>query len=91
MSKFDFSWKPDPNEPDMIHEFGTQWQKTGGPRYHVEGATEVKYEEQFKAKHYLRKITGLYLDNINEDAFDFRGIQMQQVQHTFIDSLLNGH
>ena len=48
--KFDFSWKPDPNEPAMIHEFGTQWQKTGGPRYHVEGATEVKYEEQFKAR-----------------------------------------
>ena len=49
VSKFDFSWKPDPNEPDMIHEFGTQWQKTGGPKYHVEGATEVKYEERHKA------------------------------------------
>ena len=40
---FDFSWIPNPNEPDLIWEFGTQWQKTGGPRYVVEGATEVKY------------------------------------------------
>ena len=40
---FDFSWKPNPNEPPYIYEFGTQWQKTGGPRYVVKGATEVKY------------------------------------------------
>ena len=36
---FDFSWEPNPNEPAMIHEFGTQHQKTGGPIYTVEGAT----------------------------------------------------
>ena len=42
---FDFSWHPNPNDPPYIYEFGTQWQKTGGPRYVVPGATEVKYED----------------------------------------------
>ena len=32
-SEFDFSWKPHPKDPAFIYEFGTQWQKTGGPRY----------------------------------------------------------
>ena len=44
---FDFSWKPNPKEPPHIYQFGTQWQKTGGPRYVVEGATEVKYVDKF--------------------------------------------
>ena len=51
----------------MIHEFGTQWQKTGGPRYHVEGATEVKYEEQFKARALPKKDNWTIPDNINEE------------------------
>ena len=28
---FDYSWYPDPTEPAFIYQFGTQWQKTGGP------------------------------------------------------------
>jgi len=40
---FDFSWTPDLADKPYMYEFGTQWQKTGGPRYTVEGATEVKY------------------------------------------------
>jgi hypothetical protein len=43
VSDFDFSWVPHPDEQPYIHQFGTQWQKTGGPSYEVEGATEVKY------------------------------------------------
>jgi len=39
----DFSWVPDPGSPPYIYQFGTQWQKTGGPRYMMSGATEVKY------------------------------------------------
>ena len=50
ITDFDFSWEPSPNEPAMIHEFATQWQKTGGPTYTVAGATEVKYEDVTKAK-----------------------------------------
>jgi len=40
---FDYTWHPDDTEPPYIYHFGTQWQKTGGPRYIVPGATEVKY------------------------------------------------
>jgi len=40
---FDYTWHPDPTDPPYIYQFGTQWQKTGGPRYVVPGATEVKY------------------------------------------------
>jgi hypothetical protein len=43
-TNFDFDWFPNPYDPPFIHEFGTQWQKTGGPRFIVRGATEVKYE-----------------------------------------------
>jgi hypothetical protein len=48
-TSFDFSWRPDPLEPDLIWQFGTQWQKTGGPRYVVPGATEVKYIDKLKS------------------------------------------
>ena len=39
----DRSWRPDPGDPAYIYEFATQWQPTGGARYVVPGATEVKY------------------------------------------------
>ena len=39
----DTSWHPDPAEPAMIYQFGTQWQKTGGPRYSTPGAVNTKY------------------------------------------------
>ena len=47
---FDYSWEPSPHEPPYIYQFGTQWQKTNGPAYIVEGATEVKYIDSVKAK-----------------------------------------
>lgn len=40
---FDYTWHPDPTDPPYIYQFGTQWQKTGGPQYIVPGATEIKY------------------------------------------------
>ena len=43
IENFDLSWHPDPTDPPYIYQFGTQWQKTGGPRYQVSGATEIKY------------------------------------------------
>jgi hypothetical protein len=50
ISEFDFSWKPDPGDPPYIYRFGTQWQKTGGPSYNVEKATEIKYVSGSKAR-----------------------------------------
>jgi hypothetical protein len=47
---FDYTWHPDSSEPPMNYQFGTQWQKTGGPLYQVEGATETKYVSQIKVE-----------------------------------------
>ena len=43
ISSIDFSWHPDPGDPAYIYEFATQWQSTGGARYVVPGATDIKY------------------------------------------------
>jgi hypothetical protein len=49
-NSFDFTWRPDPREPALIYEFGTQWQDNGGPRYVCEDATEIKYIDGMKAR-----------------------------------------
>jgi hypothetical protein len=41
--EFDYTWHPDPSDPLLIYQFGTQWQKTGGPRLVVPGAVDIKY------------------------------------------------
>ena len=64
---FDYSWEPSPHEPPYIYQFGTQWQKTNGPVYIVEGATEVKYIDSVKAK--ALPTTGNWLTH--EDIVDF--------------------
>jgi len=47
-SSFDFSWHPDPTEPGYIYQFGTQHQRTGGPQYIVNGASDLKFCDQIK-------------------------------------------
>jgi len=49
-ASIDYSWVPDPGDPPYTYQFGTQWQRTGGPVYTVPGATEIKYVEQIKIK-----------------------------------------
>ena len=68
---FDFSWHPNPNDPPYTYEFGTQWQKTGGPRYIVSGAEETKYIETQKVK--KTSVDGCWHipDNIDPKGFDF--------------------
>jgi hypothetical protein len=48
--EFDYSWHPDLLDSPFIYQFGTQHQKTGGPRYHVPGATDIKYVDQIKIR-----------------------------------------
>ena len=43
-SGFDFNWRPDPYDRPYIHQFGTQWQKTGGPRFVIPENEGVKYQ-----------------------------------------------
>ena len=47
---FDYTWHPDATEPAYDYQFGTQWQKTGGPLYKIEGATATKYVTQERVK-----------------------------------------
>jgi hypothetical protein len=70
-SEFDYSWEPNPKEPEYIHQFGTQWQKTGGPRYVVEGATTIKYEDCQKVKHLPSKKNWKVSKHLDVTEFDF--------------------
>jgi hypothetical protein len=46
---FDFSWHPPRTERPYIYQFGTQHQKTGGPRYIQKGARRIRYIDTQKA------------------------------------------
>ena len=70
-SKFDFAWHPDPTEPPYIYQFPSQWNKTGGPRYHVEGATEVKYVNSQVAFRLADKRNWQVSEEYNIEHFDF--------------------
>ena len=67
----DYTWVPDPGDPPYIYQFGTQHQATGGPEYHVPGATEIKYVSAPRAQRI--KIDDLWTipENTNLEAFDF--------------------
>lgn len=71
VSKFDFSWHPDSTENPYIYQFGTQWQKTGGPKYVAPGATEVKYINT-QIAHRLSSDANWYNPfNVDTTCFDF--------------------
>lgn len=44
-STFDFTWRPFHFDRPYIHQFGTQHQKTGGPRFVVPDNEGVKYQD----------------------------------------------
>lgn len=48
-SNFDFNWRPEPYDRPYIHEFGTQWQKTGGPRFVIPENEGIKYQAHQRA------------------------------------------
>jgi hypothetical protein len=69
---FDFSWIPNPSEPAYIYEFGTQWQKTGGPKYVMPGAWRgTKYVEDQTAKRLPDYQHWTVPDYIDKASFDF--------------------
>ena len=72
VSSFDFSWVPHPHDPPYIYQFGTQWQKTDGPRYIVPGAVEVKYIDILTAKVAPHNFDNwLIPNNVDITSFDF--------------------
>jgi len=66
--EFDFTWHPDATEEPMNYQFGTQWQKTGGPLYKVPGATQTKYVEQVKAENIAISREVYFIDHGNPEA-----------------------
>jgi hypothetical protein len=71
VNAFDFSWEPNPNEEPYIYEFGTQWQKTGGPQYIIPGATEKKYVDVQTAIKLPSDENWKIIGNIASNGFDF--------------------
>jgi hypothetical protein len=71
INSFDFSWTPDPTEPPYIYEFGTQWQKTGGPVYTVPGAQERKYIAQPRATKVNQDLYWHVPNGADVDSFDW--------------------
>ena len=68
---FDFSWHPDPADPPMTYQFGTQWQKTGGPIY-FNGGSVTKYVTDPRAHRSLVDDNWQVPAGIDVDSFDFR-------------------
>jgi hypothetical protein len=64
----DFTWVPDPGESAYIYQFATQWQKTGGPQYHVPGATETKYLEHVEIKIETITVPIVEIDHLDGSA-----------------------
>jgi hypothetical protein len=71
-NSFDFSWEPNPHDPPYIYQFGTIHQKTGGPRYIVPGATELKYIDTVKAEVVAWRFTNWLIPrNVDQVSFDW--------------------
>lgn len=66
---FDFSWHPDPTEPDFEYHFGTQWQATGGPIYGGTSGIKImqwpRCEARASTQHWLLP------DIVDADQWDF--------------------
>jgi hypothetical protein len=70
-SNFDYSWCPNPYEPPLNWQFGTQWQKTGGPTYINENAHGVKYVDFQKVKKLPNSNDRCWRPLVNNSTIDF--------------------
>lgn len=77
---FDFTWHPNHDDPPFIYQFGTQWQKTGGPTYTVPGASSVKYIDSQKA---TKTSTDKHWDDLEYPGFDFTW-HPDSTEHAFV-------
>jgi len=81
VEEFDFSWHPDYSDPPFHYEFGTQWQKTGGPRYSMPGAEQTKYVSQSGSRT-RAKATAIYLiDHLDGTVDDFAGMATKKIRY----------
>jgi hypothetical protein len=70
-NSFDFSWTPDATEQPFVYEFGTQWQKTGGPKYCVPGATVTKYVNEPRAVKTIKDDCWIVPQGADVESFDW--------------------
>ncbi len=74
ISKFDFSWRPDPSEPPFIYVFGNKWNDAETEptvMYRVEGATEYKFLDSIIATPKVNMTNWLVRNELDLKAFDF--------------------
>ena len=67
---FDTTWHPDPTEPPMTYQFGTQHQRTGGPQYR-NGGTLVKYVDTPRAVKTSQDSCWIVPEGADTDSFDW--------------------
>ena len=68
---WDTSWHPDPTEPPMVYQFGTQHQKSGGPVYTVPGGQDIKYVTAPRATVTSRDDCWLVPPGVDVNSFDW--------------------
>ena len=66
---FDFSWHPDPTEPDYEYHFGTQWQAAGGPIYPGSSGPKIIDHPRARARPDLSRWS--VPENIDSSQWDF--------------------
>ena len=81
IDNFDWTWHPDATEQPYIYEFGSQHQKTGGPKYHVPGATERKYVDQVRVEVRHSRAKAVIIDHIDGNADN---VHQQIVDHVAV-------
>ena len=69
-AQFDFSWHPDPSDPELYqYHFPTQWQHSGGPVYR--GTASVKLVADQAAVALPNKANWKTYESINEESWDW--------------------
>jgi hypothetical protein len=74
ISKFDFSWRPDPSEPPFIYVFGNKWnsaEKEPTIIYRLEGATEYKFVDTLIATPQVNFTNWTIKNSSDRKCFDF--------------------
>jgi hypothetical protein len=71
IESWDTSWHPDPTEPPMVYQFGTQHQKSGGPVYTVPGGQDIKYVAAPRATVTSRDDCWLVPPGVDVNSFDW--------------------
>jgi hypothetical protein len=71
LASVDYSWVPDPGDSPYTYQFGTQWQRTGGPVYTVPGATEIKYVNRLRCVKVSIDNNWSIPDGVDTNSFDW--------------------